>query len=108
MSGNHNWLLIFDNLNNIESFEASKYFLLQALGTIIITSHRREAIRLGTHSVEIQELGEEDASWLLLGKLGKTPESVGVIGKLSISNPSTFLTLYVISKTSKHLKKLST
>lgn len=85
MGENPNWLLIFDNLDDIESFQVPAYFPPEPKGMTIITSRRREALTdLRTHSIEIQGLAEEDAIRLLLGKLGKTPELVNITGKLAV------------------------
>ncbi|OAL46213.1 hypothetical protein IQ07DRAFT_603591 [Pyrenochaeta sp. DS3sAY3a] len=45
--GNSGWLLVFDNVDDLESFHISDYFPKRKQGTIIITSRRPECSRLG-------------------------------------------------------------
>jgi hypothetical protein len=40
--GNTNWLLIFDNVDDVETFRISDFFLNSALGSIIVTSRLGE------------------------------------------------------------------
>jgi hypothetical protein len=57
--GNTGWLLIFDNVDDLETFRISEYFPKRARGSIIVTSRRPECSRLGKGwRVETMEMGE--------------------------------------------------
>lgn len=45
--GNTNWLLIFDNVDDVETFRVSDFFPNSAIGSIVVTSRRPECSRLG-------------------------------------------------------------
>ena len=44
---NRHWLLIFDNVDDIESFDIREFFPNASKGNILVTSRRREAARYG-------------------------------------------------------------
>jgi Cdc6-like AAA superfamily ATPase len=46
-SGNTSWLLVFDNVDDLETFRISDFFPNSASGNIILTSRRPECGRLG-------------------------------------------------------------
>lgn len=57
--GNSEWLLVFDNVDDLESFHISDYFPKKKQGTIIITSRRPECSRFGQgQKLETMELPE--------------------------------------------------
>ncbi|ERF76311.1 hypothetical protein EPUS_04169 [Endocarpon pusillum Z07020] len=62
---NSHWLLVFDNLDDIESFDIREFFPYASQGNIIITTRIREAARYG-RGVVIEELSQNDAVKLLL------------------------------------------
>ena len=63
--GNTRWLLIFDNLDDLESFNINNYIPSCRHGTIIITSRRRESL-LTRRGFEVQHMQRNDAKMLLL------------------------------------------
>ena len=63
---NSNWLLIFDNVDDIESFQIENYFPKKTNGgRILITSRRSDFSRIAD-TLEIGSLEPEDAITLLL------------------------------------------
>lgn len=62
--GNDKWLLIFDNVDDIESFNVSSFFPNASKGTIIITSRRPECVRYG-HQLLLNEMEEGESIELL-------------------------------------------
>ncbi|KAF8472024.1 hypothetical protein BDZ91DRAFT_487124 [Kalaharituber pfeilii] len=61
---NTKWLLIFDNLDDVESFDVNDYIPLSAHGTVIITSRRRESVQ-GRRGLEVQQMDNDEAEQLL-------------------------------------------
>jgi hypothetical protein len=56
---NTDWLLVFDNVDDLESFHVSNFFPKKKQGSIIVTSRRPECSRLGEgQRVETMELQE--------------------------------------------------
>ena len=62
---NTDWLLILDNLDDLESFDLTSLMPTTQHGHVIITSRRHQAIRLGT-PLEIKPMDKRDAVDLLL------------------------------------------
>ncbi|KAJ8119348.1 hypothetical protein ONZ43_g3683 [Nemania bipapillata] len=58
------WLLIFDNVDDLDSFDVTDFFPKVPWGDILITSRRRQAERLG-HSVTVDVMDSSDAVELL-------------------------------------------
>ena len=57
--GNTRWLLIFDNVDDLETFRISDFFPNSTSGIIILTSRRPECRRLGEGwMVEVMEVQE--------------------------------------------------
>lgn len=58
-SGNTDWLLVFDNVDDLETFRVSDFFPNSLSGYVILTSRRPECSRLGEgwelHTMEEQE-----------------------------------------------------
>ena len=67
MEGNDQWLLVFDNVDDMKVIDRAKHFPQSSSGTIIITSRRRGIAHWGTGSFEIEGLDDNDA-WSLLMK----------------------------------------
>lgn len=62
--GNTDWLLVFDNLDDLESFDICEFFPKVPFGHILITSRRQNAGRLGT-TILVDTMSDEDATMLL-------------------------------------------
>ncbi|KAF8436972.1 P-loop containing nucleoside triphosphate hydrolase protein [Kalaharituber pfeilii] len=62
---NNKWLLVFDNLDDLESFDINDYIPSCDFGTIIITSRRRESIQ-GRRGLEVHQMQNNEAEKLLL------------------------------------------
>ena len=75
---NNHWLLVFDNVDDIESFDVREFFPYASQGNIIITTRIREAARYGAGLV-VEELSGHDAVKLLLrsSKLGHNLDEKG-------------------------------
>jgi len=65
---NRNWLLILDNVDDFEAWDA-KTIPSASHGTIIMTSRRRDLIRLGP-ALEVKEMNDADSISLLLTSAG--------------------------------------
>jgi hypothetical protein len=57
--GNTDWLLVFDNVDDLESFRVAEFFPTKMQGSIILTSRRTECCKLGKgwrlETLELQE-----------------------------------------------------
>ncbi|KAI5839105.1 hypothetical protein DFP73DRAFT_502168 [Morchella snyderi] len=62
---NRSWLLILDNVDDLESFDIGSFIPSPTHGTIIMTSRRRECARFGT-GILVDEMPEPEAVLLLL------------------------------------------
>ncbi|KAF8455035.1 hypothetical protein BDZ91DRAFT_746904 [Kalaharituber pfeilii] len=62
---NNKWLLVFDNLDDLESFDINDYIPSCDFGTIIITSRRRESMQ-GRRGLEVYQMQNKEAEKLLL------------------------------------------
>lgn len=63
--GNRNWLLAFDNVDDLESFDIGSFIPSPSHGTVIMTSRRRECVRFGT-GVAVEVMSESEGVLLLL------------------------------------------
>ncbi|KAH0605326.1 uncharacterized protein H6S33_004548 [Morchella sextelata] len=64
---NPGWLLVFDNVDDLESFKISFFIPTCDHGTIIMTSRRPECVDLGAGSgIPVEEMEEADGIELLL------------------------------------------
>ncbi|KAF8455069.1 P-loop containing nucleoside triphosphate hydrolase protein [Kalaharituber pfeilii] len=61
---NTKWLLVFDNLDDLESFDINDYIPSTPHGTVIITSRRRESIQ-GRRGLEVMQMDHSEAEELL-------------------------------------------
>ena len=69
--GNTSWLLIFDNVDDLETFRISEFFPKRVQGSIIVTSRRPDCSRLGEGwKVEIMKM--EESIDLLSKSYGRT------------------------------------
>lgn len=62
---NQNWLLVLDNVDDLESFDIGAFIPTASHGTILMTSRRKECSRFGT-GLEIDDMLETEAICLLL------------------------------------------
>jgi hypothetical protein len=68
LDGNDNWLLVFDNVDDLKVIDKAKHFPQSSSGTIIITSRRRGSAQWGTKSFQVDEMDKEDALDLLMSR----------------------------------------
>lgn len=61
---NRSWLLILDNVDDLESFDIGSFIPSPTHGTIIMTSRRRECARFGT-GILVDNMPESEAVLLL-------------------------------------------
>jgi len=73
---NRNWLLIMDNVDDLESFDFQSFFPPSHSGSIIVTS-RRSDLAVIWRSLEIQVMNEDEALELLerAAKIKLDPEA---------------------------------
>ena len=62
--GNDNWLLIFDNVDDLDSFDIRNYFPADTSGSILMTSRRPECARYGV-AIPLDQMPENEALMLL-------------------------------------------
>lgn len=68
--GNTEWLLVFDNVDDLETFRITDYFPSLKCGSIIVTSRRPEASRLG-EGWSLPVMSERESVSLLQKAYGK-------------------------------------
>ncbi|KAK6515926.1 hypothetical protein TWF281_004518 [Arthrobotrys megalospora] len=73
--GNRKWLLIFDNVDDLETFSIQDYFPNHGGGAILVTSRRPEFSHFA-EQVDLDGLDKENAVKLLL-RLAKSPDTTG-------------------------------
>ena len=61
-----NWLLVFDNLDDLDLVDIEEYIPSCNRGTVIITSRRRESLQQGRRGFEVQQMHPTEAIQLLL------------------------------------------
>lgn len=76
---NQNWLLVLDNVDDLESFDIRTFIPTSSHGMILMTSRRRESTRFGT-GLEVEEMLELEGTTLLL-------KSAGLYGNQSGAEP---------------------
>ena len=81
-SENKNWLIVFDNYDDLESFDINFYIPPCNHGAVIITSRRSDCAQQGRVGLEVNMMGEIEAVQLLLQSAGLTTEATPE-GKLS-------------------------
>jgi hypothetical protein len=77
-SGNDKWLVIFENVVGMESFDISAFLPHSSHGNLIMTSRRHETRHLvSALRLELREMTEEESVKLLLGAALREPNSEG-------------------------------
>lgn len=66
IDGNDNWLLVFDNVDDMQVIDRGKHFPKSPSGTIIITSRRRGLVHWASGSFEVDDMRQNDALDLLM------------------------------------------
>ncbi|KAF8418318.1 hypothetical protein EV426DRAFT_679825 [Tirmania nivea] len=66
MPQNTNWLLVFDNFDDLDLVDIKEYLPLCNHGTVIITSRRRDIIQPGRRGFEVEQMKTAEAIQLLL------------------------------------------
>ena len=79
--GNGNWLLIFDNLDDLQSFDIDDYIPSCGHGTVIITSRRPECIKQGHRGFEVDQMQPSEGMKLLMTSAVLRYEDVTPDGK---------------------------
>ena len=82
MEGNDQWLLIFDNMDDMKVIDQAKHFPANSSGTIIITSRRRESAHWGTGSFQVDGLEEDDALALFMTRAHLDQKQLSAAGDL--------------------------
>ena len=90
-SENANWLLVFDNLDDLESFDIDDYIPPCGHGTVIITSRRPECIKQGRRGFEVNQMQPSEGIKVLMASAVLKYEDATLDGK-SYHNPLTLLT----------------
>ncbi|KAK6500012.1 hypothetical protein TWF481_010371 [Arthrobotrys musiformis] len=80
MPGNNRWILIFDNADDLETFDLQRYFPNSGDGAILVTSRRPEFSHRA-EQVSLEGLDDESAIKLLLdlAQLPSSPEDLSAI-----------------------------
>jgi hypothetical protein len=74
LDGNDKWLIVFDNVDDLESFNVSESFPYKhSIGTMIITTRRRDCMAYGK-GFELKEMEERESIELLLKFFGNQIE----------------------------------
>ncbi|MCJ1433791.1 hypothetical protein MMC27_003156 [Xylographa pallens] len=68
--GNNKWLMICDNVDDLESFDISEFFPVSAHRKVLITSRRPECVRFGG-GLALDRMGQEESLDLFTRSLGK-------------------------------------
>ncbi|KAF8473485.1 hypothetical protein BDZ91DRAFT_714700 [Kalaharituber pfeilii] len=77
---NDKWLLVFDNLDDLESFDINDYIPSCNFGTVIITSRRRGSTQ-GRRGLEVHQMQNHEAEKLLSTSAGLDLGSLTPEGK---------------------------
>jgi hypothetical protein len=84
---NKEWLLIYDNVDDLESFNITDFLPDTSLGgSIIITSRHTESARLGTE-LPLRLMEEEESVHLLLKAYGKEMQNTSSEGMNALVFP---------------------
>lgn len=70
--GNTGWIMVFDNADDLESFDLTSFFPLSENGEVIITSRRSEVKQIG-NAIEVRCLEAPSAQEVLVGFAGLDP-----------------------------------
>jgi hypothetical protein len=79
--GNDQWLLIFDNMDDMKVIDREKHFPANSSGTIIITSRRRGSAHWGTGSFQVEELDKDDALTLFMTRAHLDQKQLSAAGE---------------------------
>lgn len=82
---NRDWLLVFDNADDLESFDIVDFFPKQSWGSILITTRRPECARFGV-GIELDEM-TQDEGLLMLKKTAKYGPEISPEGKTVRTRP---------------------
>ncbi|KAK6353424.1 hypothetical protein TWF696_005389 [Orbilia brochopaga] len=89
------WLLIFDNVDDLENFDIQRYFPSHGNGCILVTSRRPEFSQ-SAQQMDLDGLDEENAVKLLLTLSGKLSSQEDIIhGAISIVEALGFMPLAI-------------
>ena len=80
-SENANWLLVFDNLYDLESFDFDDYIPPCGHGTVIITSRRPECIKQGRRGFEVYQMQPGEGMEVLMASAVMKYEDATTDGK---------------------------
>ena len=81
MDRNDMWLLVFDNVDDLKVVDRARHFPQSPSGTIIITSCRRGSVHLGTGSIQVEGLEQDDALSLLLTRASIDQKQLSATGE---------------------------
>lgn len=81
---NDEWLLIFDNVDDLDSFDVRNYFPRVSFGSILITSRRKD-ISGYWRSTEVGEMSEEEGKSLFATNCGFDGEIDGELSNMALS-----------------------
>jgi hypothetical protein len=80
LDGNYKWLIVFDNVDDLESFNVSDSFPYKhSIGNVIVTTRRRDCMDYGK-GFELKEMEESEGVELLLKIFNTQTEDVGSEG----------------------------
>lgn len=83
-TGNNNWLVIFENNDEIGSVKLQDFVPIVEFGSIIITTRSAEISYLGVE-VEVEQIDKDSGISILLASADRDPISVDREGKLFCS-----------------------
>ena len=78
---NTNWLLVLDNLDDLQSFDIDDYIPSCGHGTVIITSRRPECIKQGRRGFEVSQMNPSESMKVLMASAVLNYEDVTPDGK---------------------------
>jgi len=89
--GSGDYLVIFDNYDDLKSFDIEDFMPICSSGSIIITTRRPENRDLGTSQMELGEMDEDSAVKLFMKVSGSHNEHGGFV----IDTRDAFCSLHV-------------
>ena len=78
---NTEWLLVFDNLDDLHSFDIDDYIPSCGHGTVIITSRRPESMQQGRKGFEVNQMHPSEGMKVLMASAGLKYEDATPDGK---------------------------
>lgn len=88
---NDDWLVVFDNHDDIETVALEDFVPTVDFGKVIITTRRTEVRHLGK-AVEVDEIGKGAGIQILLSSAGKDPKNTEESGNITPTYQRTLLT----------------